>query len=242
MLPVPRPDTLYAPYHGNVWRLIEGQYRSATVRIVDTDPEHAVLEHILEESKPPVPESCQHLAYQFWSPFRYGCYPHASRFRRAGQTPGVWYGAESALTAVAESIWGALAFFGASPDTPMPRRPVEHTAVQADIRAAVAVDLTDPVMRVQGRWAHPDDYSDCLTLADTLRGDGCEAIRYQSVRDPEKGANLAVLSCAAFAQRAPIAQQTWHITLRPTLVRAHCETLRQRHQFGVGEGRLTAHL
>lgn len=231
---VPRPDTPYAPYHGNVWRLIEGQYRSATVRIVDTDPEHAVLEDILEESKPPIPEACKHLDYQFWSPFRYGCYPRASRFRRSGQTPGVWYGAETALTAVTESIWGAVAFFRASPSTPMPRRPVEHTAVQADIRAAVAVDLTDPLMVGQGRWADPNDYSDCLALADQVRGDGCEAIRYQSVRDPARRANVAVLSCAAFAQRAPIAQQTWHIILRPTLVRAHCETLRQRHQFAVG--------
>ncbi len=234
MPPVHLPDH-FAPYRGNLWRVIEGQYRASTMRIVDTDSEQSVLEDVLEVAKPPVPEPCQHLDYQFWSPFRYGRYPRASRFRRAGQTPGVWYGSEKALTAVAESIWGSLAFFAASPDTPMPRWPVEHTAVMADIRVEASIDLTIPDLADQGRWNDPDDYSDCLDLADRVRDAGCQAIRYASARHPDRGANVAVLDCAGFAQAAPISTQTWHLMLTPKLVRAHCETLRQRHQFGVGE-------
>ncbi len=230
-----RSDLSPAPYRGKAWRLIEGQYRSSTVRIVDTDAEHEVLEVLLEASKPPVPAPCRHLDYQFWSPFRYGRYPRASRFRRAGPTPGVWYGAEHVLTAVAEAIWGTLRFFAASPAAPMPRRPVEHTAVQADIRTPLAVDLTAPGMAGLGRWDDPDDYADCLALADLARGAGVEAIRYRSVRDPRGRANLAVLACATFARPAPIARQTWHIMLTPELVRAHCEAPRQKHMFAVGE-------
>lgn len=233
MPPVRRPDPL-PPYRGNLWRVIEGQYRASTMRIVDTDEEQAVLEDVLESAKPPVPEPCRHLDYQFWSPFRYGRYPRASRFRRAGVTPGVWYGSEKVLTAVAESAWGGLRFFAASPDTPLPRWPVEHTAVLADIEATQAIDLTTPEMAGQGRWTDPDDYSDCLDLADQVRQEGCQAIRYASVRHPDRGANLAVLDCAAFAQPAPIATQTWHLLLTDRLVRAHCETLRQRHQFAIG--------
>lgn len=231
------PDSL-PPYRGNLWRVIEGQYRASTMRIVDTDDEQSVLEDILETAKPPVPTPCQHLDYQFWSPFRYGCYPRASRFRRAGPTPGVWYGSEKALTAVAESIWGNLRFFAASPETPMPRWPVEHTAVMADIRTAASIDLTTPEMSDQGRWDDPDDYADCLDLADRVRDAGCQAIRYASARHPDHGPNVAVLDCAAFAQPAPIASQTWHLMMTPKLVRAHCETLRQRHQFVVGETQL----
>ena len=234
---MPRPES-FTPYRGNLWRVIEGQYRASTMRIVDTDNEQSVLEEVLEEAKPPVPGPCRHLDYQFWSPFRYGCYPRASRFRRAGPTPGVWYGSEKVLTAVAESIWGSLRFFAASPDTPMPRWPVEHTAVLADIRVAAAIDLTDERMAGRGRWDDPDDYSECLALADRVRAGGGQAIRYASVRDPDHQANVAVLDCAGFAQPAPIAAQKWHLMLTPHLVRAHCETLRQRHQFIVGDTQL----
>ncbi len=237
MPPVPPPEA-QTPYRGNLWRVIEGQYRAATMRIVDTDDEQSVLEDILEAAKPPVPAPCQRLDYQFWSPFRYGRYPRASRFRRAGITPGVWYGSEQALTAVAESVWGGIRFFAASPDTPLPRWPVEHTAVMADIRTDHAVDLTAPPLDSQGAWDHPDDYTDCLALADRVREAGAQAIRYASVRHPDHRANVAVLDCAAFAQPAPIASQTWHILLRPALVRAHCETLRQRHSFVVGDTQL----
>ncbi len=229
------PDGPFTPYRGNVWRMIEGQVRPATMRVVDTDAEQAVLEDILEAAKPPVPDPCQHLDYQFWSPFRYGRYPRASRFRRAGPTAGVWYGSEHPLAAVAESAWGALRFFAASKDTPMPRWPVAYTAVMADIQAGASIDLMRPEMAGQGKWADPVDYTDCLALADRVRVRGCQAIRYGSVRDPDHRANLAVLDCAAFAQSAPIARQTWHILLRPKLVRAHCETLRQRHMLVVGK-------
>ena len=232
---MPRSDGGLAPYRGNLWRLIETQSKPATARLVDTNAEQAVLEDVLEASKPPVPEECRHLDYQFWSPFRYGCYPRASRFRRAGPTPGVWYGAETVLTAVAESVWGTLRFYAASPDTPLPRWQVEHMAVEADIRAALAVDLTRAGWAGQGRWDDPEDYSDCLDLADRVRGLGAEAIRYKSVRDPDHRANVAVLSCAAFAQPAPIDRQTWQILLRPGVVRAHCETLRQQYMFAVAE-------
>jgi hypothetical protein len=238
MPPVPRSEGAYAPYSGNVWRLIENQYRSSTVRIVDTDAEQQVLEQALEDTKPPVPRACRHLDYRLWSPFRYGRYPRASRFRRAGPTPGVWYGSEDPVTAVCESAWGSLRFFAASPGTPLPRWPVEHTAVMADIRTETAIDLTLPEMAGQGRWTDPDDYADCLALADRVRTEGCDAIRYASVRHPDHAPNLAVLSCRAFAQPAPIALQTWHIMLTARSVRAHCETLHQQHMFLVGETHL----
>ena len=72
MPPARRFDGPVTPWRGSFWRVIEGQFRAATMRIVDTNDEQAVLEEILEASKPPVPEPCRHLDYQFWSPFRYG--------------------------------------------------------------------------------------------------------------------------------------------------------------------------
>lgn len=235
MPPVLRPEAHFRPYRRNVWRVIEGQSRSSTVRLVDTFAEHDTLEALLEDSKPPVPEDCRHLDFQFWSPFRYGRYPKSSRFRRAGRTPGVWYGAEEPLTAISETVWKTLAFYRASEGTPLPRRPIEHTAVMADIRTDRALDLTAPELAGAGNWTDPEDYAECLALSDAMRAVDGEAIRYASVRHPEPAANVAVLCCGAFAQPRPIQHQTWQVTLSWSLVRVSCETLNQRFMFAPGE-------
>jgi RES domain len=232
---VPPLEAHLRPYRRNLWRVIEGQYRSSTLRLVDTFAEHDLLEAMLEAAKPAVPAECAHLDYQFWSPFRYGRYPNASRFRRAGRTPGVWYGSEEPLTAVAEMIWGMIRFFAASEGTPYPRKPVEYAAVMADIQTPFALDLTSEVLRGKGDWTAPQDYADCLALADAARGTGGEVIRYASVRDPDHAANAAVLGCRAFAQPGPIGVQTWHVHYARGRVKASCETTRQRYMLAVGE-------
>lgn len=228
---MPPLEGLLHPFRRALWRVIEAQSRSSTWRLVDTFAEHDLLEAMLEASKPEVPAECRHLSFQFWSPFRYGSYPRSSRFRRAGRTPGVWYGSEAPLTAICEMIWGRLAFFAASPGTPLPQRPVEYTAVQADIRSPFALDLTALALAGAGAWMDPLDYTDCLALADAARAAGCEVIRYASVRHPEHDCNAAVLSCRAFDQPSPIGSQTWHVHLGGSLIRASCETTRQRYML-----------
>ncbi len=52
---------------------------------------------------------------------------------------------------------------------------------------------------------------------------GIEAIRYRSVRDPQGRANLALLTCRAFASRAPLKRQSWRIRLTPGGALAVCE-------------------
>ncbi|MCB1391496.1 MAG: RES family NAD+ phosphorylase [Rhodobacteraceae bacterium] len=225
----------FEPWRGNVWRLIEGQYRPATLKIVDTVSEQQRLEALLEASKPAIPAECAHLDYQFSAPFRYGVYPHASRFRRPGRTPGVFYASETALTAAQESAWWLVRFYRASPATPLPTIPTAHSAILAEVAAPVAVDLTHAHNAALGRWDDPEDYADCLDLADTVRAAGCEAIRYASTRDPAKGTNVAVLTCRAFAQPRPVDVQTWHVWLTGTRVVLTNESLRQVHEVGVGK-------
>ena len=231
-------ETEMRPLKAGLWRIIEGQYRSSTMRIVDTFEEHDVLEAMLEASKPPVPEECRHLDYQFWSPFRYGCYPRASRFRRQGRTPGVWYGSEAPLTAMCEMIWGMLRFFKASIGTPLPRRAVEYTAVRAEVATPFMLDLTAAAWAGQGDWMAQEDYSDCLALADAFRAAGGEALRYASVRHPDHAANVAILTCRAFAKPRPNALQTWHVLYSDLILRATDETDGSRYSFEVAETKL----
>lgn len=219
-------------YAGPAWRLVEAQHRVSTLKLVDGLGEQELLEHILDETKPPLPRECRALDYLLATPFRYRPYPQGSRFRRAGITPGVWYGAERAETAVAEMAFYRLLFYAESPQTPFPDDAAEYTAFAAALQSPVALDLTLGALAADAaRWRHPTDYDPCQTLAETAREIGVEVIRYASVRDPGQGANLAVLRCQAFSQPAPVERQSWHLRISRTGAQALCEHPRQGIEF-----------
>ncbi|WP_297972550.1 RES family NAD+ phosphorylase, partial [uncultured Amaricoccus sp.] len=191
-------------FAGTAWRLVEAQHRVSTLKLVDSLAEQATLEAILEASKPPLPEDGRHLDYLLATPFRYRPYPRGSRFRRAGLTPGVWYGAEHPETAAAEMAFHRFLFYAESPETPFPDDAAEYTAFSADLATPAALDLTAGALaRDAALWTHPTDYGPCQALADTARTIGTEVIRYASVRDPARRANLAVLACRAFRTPTP---------------------------------------
>ncbi len=203
------------PYTGTVWRMVEGQHLVSTMALVDSLQEQKLLEEILERSKPPVPIECQHLHYLMAAPFRYGLYPVNSRFRRRGQTPGVFYASEAAITAAAETVWSRLRFFAVAEGAELPKGAAEFTAFSVGVDVEAAIDLmAGPLSAEAVKWNNPDDYTACLELADTARKIGAGLIRYSSVRHPEGLANVAVLDCAAFAGAAPEERQTWKIVLR----------------------------
>ena len=196
------------------------------MKLVDAPREQALLEDLIEDAKPPVPPECRHLHYLLATPFRYGApYPVGSRFRRAGMTEGVFYAAEAPETAVAEATFHRLLFFAESPETPWPANPGEHTAFAAEYATRRGIDLTGPPFHAgAARWSHPTDYGPCQALADDARRAGIDVIRYASVRDPNRRANLALLACRAFARRAPMARQTWRILFGAAGVQAVCES------------------
>lgn len=220
-------------YAGAVWRLVEAQHRVSTLKLVDTLEEQALLEDLLEESKPKLPPECAGLDYLLATPFRYGAvYPHGSRFRRAGRTPGVFYAAEAVDTALAEMAFYRLLFYAESPATPYPANAADFTAFSAAVATTAAIDLTGPPLdRDRALWTDPTDYAACQALSDAARTAGIAAIRYASVRDPRGGANMALLVPAAFAGPRPLERQTWRIRLSTHGVQAICEFPAARLEF-----------
>jgi hypothetical protein len=214
------------------WPLVEAQHVISTLKLVDTLDVQALLEELIEDTKPRIPPECRHLHYLLATPFRYGSvYPHGSRFRRAGRTLGVYYAAETVATAVAEMAFYRLLFFAESPDTPWPSDAAEYTAFAATVATGRALDLTRPPLdRDAERWTHPTDYEACQALAETARQAGLDAIRYRSARDP-KGVNVALLTCRTFAKSKPVDWQSWRIRLAASGVQAICEFPRQRIGF-----------
>lgn len=218
---------------GRYWRLVEAQHQVSTLKLVDTLEEQALLETLLEESKPALPPECAGLDYLLATPFRYGAiYPYGSRFRRAGRTLGVFYASEQVETALAEMSFYRLLFFSDSPETPLPANAAEYTAFAAVIATKQAVDLTlPPLERDREAWADPLNYEACQSLADAARAGKVDAILYQSVRDPKGGKNIALLTAHAFAAREPVERQTWRIRLSPAGVQALCEFPKARLGF-----------
>lgn len=187
--------------------------------LVDTLEEQALLEQVLDASKPPVPEECRHLHYLLFTPFRYGAiYPRGSRFRRAGGTPGVFYASLEPATAVAEMAFWRLVFYAESPATPWPANTGEYTAFSVRFSGR-GLDLTrPPLSRDAAAWGHPTNYGPCQALADEARAAAAQLLRYQSAR--ATGVNVALLTCAAFVSAQPEERRRWRIHLGAAGARA----------------------
>jgi hypothetical protein len=201
------------PYSARVWRLVEAQHRISTNRLAASAEDQALLEALVEEVKPPLPRVARGLHYLLATPFRYG-HSQPSRFRRADERPGIFYASEKAATAVAETAYRRLLFFSRSPDFRPPTSTIEHSMFSVAVALDRLLDLTAaPYAAQASKWTAATDYSACQAIATEARAIDTQAIRYTSVRDPAKGANLALFDPAAFRSRAPRIEQTWHFRL-----------------------------
>ncbi len=221
---------------GIVWRVVEYQYTASTRKLVDTADEQAVLEELLEVAKPPYPAGTEHLHYLLKTPFRY--YPprtHGSRFRRPMAGEGVYYASEHVRTALAEIAYYRIRFFQASPGTPLPKNEERLSVFSVEYGTERGLDLTEPLLnRDRASWTHPIDYTATQQLADAARAAGVDALRYESVRDVEQGANVALLEPRGFTLPQPVSMQTWYLYLGEAEInctRSHATAAEDRWTF-----------
>jgi hypothetical protein len=195
------------------------------LKLTDTLDEQAILEDIIEETKPPIPPGCERLHFLLMTPFRYSIQnPWGSRFRKPNSPSGVFYTSEHPETAIAEAVFHRLMFFADSPGTPWPQNASEYTAFSVELSSERAVDLTSFDPAELTAILDPVDYAAGQAFSETAREAGIEIIKYPSVRDLDHRANLAVLTPAAFAKPEPINRQTWRILLDGNGARALCES------------------
>jgi len=217
MPPVPGSELVTGalrPGRWKAWRAVEGQHVVSTLRLAGGDPRRQdLLERILEESKPPLPDGAAGLHYLLSTPFRYPPAGAGSRFRGWGD-PGVLYGAAHRRTACAEVGYWRWRFVRDSDglgDLP--------AAAQTIFRFGAGgrgVDLEKPPLAAWAeRWTHPGDYTGTQELGRLAREAGAEWIAYRSVRDPEPGRCYAVLTGRAIRPRDPLERETWWLTVGP---------------------------
>ena len=210
------PHAVDSEAHGSrtrrrLWRAVEAQHIASTLRLVANIEEQWILERLLEKTKPAIPTDAADLHFLLATPFRY-ISPIGSRFRAPGD-PGVWYGAERERTACAElGYWrwrflsdcAGLERIGPSPQT------VFRAAIEGRM-----LDLTEsPFKRARADWTNSEDYVPSQRIARLAREARIDAIRYESVRDPQHAAAVAVLQPGCFKPRKPWDERIWLLTVR----------------------------
>lgn len=200
---------------GRLFRLVESQERVATLGYVDTLEEQALLEEMLEGSKPDYPADCRaDLHYLLATPFRYPPLAWGSRFGGRHE-PGIFYGGASPHTTLAEAAYYRLVFWHSMQAAP-PAAVLhsEHTLFTATWRSQRGVRLHQlPFDRHRELLRDPADYRQTQALGHAMREAGVEVFEYASARDPEGGSCAGLFTPAAFTRRKPTAMQAWFCEL-----------------------------
>lgn len=188
--------------------MVESQEQVATQRLVGNLAEQALLEDLLERSKPPRRGPAA-LDYLLATPFRYPPLRHGSRFGRRHE-PSLFYAACTRAVLLAESAYYRFVFwYGMAVPPPRVLR-TQHTVFGVRIRTDRAFRLDAPPFDAhRAILASPTDYEATQALGSALRAEGAEALVYRSARDPGHGLAVALYTPAAFAEPRPSLREEW---------------------------------
>lgn len=190
------------------WRVVEAQHQISTRKLVDSDEEQAILEEVLERTKPPLPEGPR-LHYLLFTSFRYPPLRHGSRFGSRHER-GIWYGSESLRAAFAEVAYYRLLFLEGT-EADLGPVDVDLSAFNVRVKTRRGIDLTaKPFDRWRSLLASKTSYVATQALGTAMREAGVEAFRYASARDTEGGVNVGLFASTAFAARRPRHLHAWH--------------------------------
>ncbi|MCU7917728.1 MAG: RES family NAD+ phosphorylase [Candidatus Thiodiazotropha sp. (ex Epidulcina cf. delphinae)] len=198
------------PLSGQVIRVVESLEQIATYTLVDDLQEQALLEAMLETSKPSPPPEAAGLHYLLSTPFRYPPLKYGSRFGSYLE-PSLFYGSTILSTALAETAYYRFIFWSGM-ETPPPsgRLTTELTVFSAAYGVSRGLCLQSlPFSRFEARLTNPESYTDTQQLGVHLREAGIEGFEYRSARDLDGGINLGFFTAKAFSRPIPLWQQTW---------------------------------
>lgn len=209
----------------HAFRMVETQHIAATMRLVDSADEQALLEQMLDDSKPPLPPEAQGLHYLLAAPFRYT--PQTGSRFRSLNLPGLWYGADDPYCACAEIAYWRQRFLLDSAGLLKQQLFTEHSIYEA-VASGQAIDLlSHPWCQAEAHWKHPSDYAETQKLGALVRNSGNVAwIRYASVRAPGH-------TCAAVFNPQSLAM----VSTDGRYEQWHCHTTHDKVTFSNGRVR-----
>lgn len=206
-----------AVLHGLAWRVVESQEQIATMVLVDSLAEQAVLEDLLESSKPayqhidaanPNPQDSER-NYLLATPFRYPPLAWGSRFGNRFE-PSLYYASTTVDTALAESAYYRMVFWYGMVIPPAHRLITQHTVFQARYHCRPGMALqAPPFSAYQDLLTDRQHYQNTQNLGAAMREHGVAGFSYVSARCPASGLNIALFTVDALASRRPQETQSW---------------------------------
>jgi len=187
---------------GRVFRVVESQEKVATNELVETLAEQALLEEMLDTTKPVIPGGAQDFSYLLFTPFRYPPLKYGSRFGRRFE-PSLFYGSRTLETALAETAYYRLHFwFDMSEPPPIGKLSTQHTAFTVEINTHNALKLQrEPFVKYEASLTNKSSYEQTQALGTMMRENNIDAFEYTSARDNKKGLNVGLFSSAVFANK-----------------------------------------
>lgn len=171
----------------DLYRIVESQEEIATTELVSDLSEQDLLENLLEQSKPPLPEGTEGFHYLLATPFRYPPLRHGSRFGRFFER-SLLYGGMTVETTLTEAAYYRCLFID-GPETPF--RDVlrtQHLLFTARVETNRGMQLQGPEWQEAHRdLADPQDYRYCQTVGTTMREAGVVAFQFISARAVQAG-------------------------------------------------------
>lgn len=196
-----KPVTL----RGQLFRVVESQEQIATSQLVDDFDEQALLENMLEQTKPPAPKAAEKLSYLLYTPFRYPPLKYGSRFGHRYE-PGLFYGSRSLPTALAETAYYRLYFwFGMETAPKSAQLTTQHTAFTADIFTSKGLQLHQlPFAQYQKQLTDKASYKYTQPLGTAMRELGIKAFEFISARDKKSDINIALYYPQVLKSQKPL--------------------------------------
>lgn len=199
---------------GRLYRIIESQEEVATRSLVDSLQKQAILENLLEHSKPARVPGSENLHYLLATPFRYPPLPWGSRFGSTAES-GIFYGSKTIGTVLAEAAYYRLLFLNDMQQAP-------ESPVTSYHQIFAAKYCADPGMRLQDEswqeyWpslTHVTEYGFCQQLGAQMREGGVQGLEVPSARalcagisqlpvNGGEGINVALFDPQALLRRPP---------------------------------------
>lgn len=189
---------------GGIIRVVESQEKVATNELVDTLEEQAVLEEMIEQTKPAILSSAQGFSYLLFTPFRYPPLKHGSRFG-ARFEPGLFYGSRTLTTALAETAFYRLHFwFDMSVPPPAGKIKTQHTALTVQIKTDKGLKLqTPPFSKFEMNLTDKTSYGVTQKLGASMRENNIEAFETLSARDVAKDLNVGLFKPDVLCEKNP---------------------------------------
>ncbi len=217
-------------------RIVESQQQIATTRIVDSLEEQAVLESLLDSTKPALDKNTDKLHYLLATPFRYPPLKHGSRFGTRFE-PSLLYGSHQVKTVLVECSYYRFLFWNGMKTPPASKKFItEHTLFAGRYYSEMGLQLHEkPFTDYARQLCHPSSYSDTQAFGAQMREAQIEAFEYTSARDSARGINIALLTANALIVNEPLYQSQWICSTTANNVRFVSREDRKVYGFNINE-------